>query len=868
MVQKESINPSPIPPIVETNDEPIKIHVYDDNGYLPIHRAAFNGHEVTIKNILDEAQKRNELTQQLEARTHDINELTPLLLATAAGRLDIIAYFLTYPVNFNAVDANGHGMAAIAALSQNERTLRYVIDLPISSTEYNIWKPLFKLFLSVKDDESTICGRILQSLTRRESDNSQISSYWSSMLENGLLSTLIQIFSLSKNDDALTSAFLIFLNLLNEVPQIKNDLDTIKNCFSSMLKHTRSTNNQILTLLGRVLSCLSTDKLLIDSMVEQGLIETLMILIDKQRSSQIIYPYFDCLANVIGKSYEYQRKFIYSKNFLLLIVRSYLQDYDLNLSLSVIRFIRQLVKNNEELQNILAHYGVCEHLLGALSASSKELQQVSIEAIQALSHKNQKVQQILLREHALEQLLNLLERTNMSTLQVAIVCTLWTLCENNPLQKRDVATKIGVRKLISFYTIKSDEHLLVVTDAINELAKCAASINMNIQEEINHAQGIPYLIRLLKSDNEMLVLSVLKNLQLITCAPGFIANRKNQEIIVKNDGIKLLVALMMHAKCDIIQVESAQSLACIALSNNQCSTLIESTLDFSYSHLVDLMHSNDVNVQLKASNALATFVYNNSRVQLFLKNHYQFSFDYFQKFLQNNNESIRCITAFQVVVFCGLINEQKQSVNTAVGCGILMDILRTSQIDDAKSAAAECVARLAHMKSGVPQAIIAVNVIDYLCNLFSSSNDTTIGNASVALGFLSHIPEGRRKLLNRYLQKKKYLFLINISSIISFFIKTKKNRCKIEPDIMAFLKVYNCLPGLPPRLSIHLIDEWDRYHTLKLPKLRSQTSSIRYFKVLSNNIERSRAAPLSDYEKEQSSTNIMNFYLPNIRQKV
>ncbi|CAF0858061.1 unnamed protein product [Rotaria sp. Silwood1] len=835
------MEPSPTPQIIETNDEPIKIHIYDDNGYLPIHRAAFNGHEVTIKNILDEAQRRNELTQQLEARTHDINELTPLLLATAAGRLDIIAYFLTYPVDFNAVDANGHGMAAIAALSQNERTLRYIIDLPISSTEYNVWKPLFKLFLSVKDDESTIGGRILELLTRHESDNSQKNSYWLPMIENGLLSTLIQIFSLSKNDDVLTSAFILFLNVLNEVPQIKNDLDNIKNCFSSMLKHTRSTNTQILTLLGRVLSCLSTEKTLIDSMVEQGLIETLMILIDKQRTPQIIYPYFDCLANVIGKSFEYQRKFIYSKNFLLLIVRTYLQDYDLNLSLSVIRFIRQLVKNNEELQNILAHYGACEHLLGALSTSSKELQQVSIEAIQALSHKNQKVQEILLRENALEQLLNLLEKTNMSTLQVAIVCTLWTLCSNNSLQKRDVATKIGIRKLISFYTIKSDEHLLVVTDAINELAKCTASINMNIQEEINHAQGIPYVIRLLKSDNEMLVLSVLKNLQLITCAPGFVSNRKNQEIILKNDGIKLLVALMMHAKSEIIQVESAQSLACIALNNNQCSTLIENTLDFSYSHLIDLMHSNDINVQLKASNALATFVYNNSRIQLFLKKQYKFSFDYFQKFLHNNNESIRCIAAFQIVVFCGLINEQKQSVNTAIGCGILMDILRTSQIDDAKSATAECVARLAHMKSGVPQALIAVNVIDYLCNLFSSTNDTTIGNASVALGFLSHIPEGRRKLLNR---------------------------CKIEPDIMAFLKVYNCLPGLPPRLSIHLIDEWDRYHTLKLPKLRSQVSSIRYFKVLSNNIERSRAAPLSGYEKEQSSSNIINFYLPNIRQKV
>ena len=100
---------SPTTQSAEIIDEITKINVYDDNGYLPIHRAAFNGHEILIKNILDDAQRRNELTQQLEATTHDINEFTPLLLATAVGRLEIIACLLKYPVNFNAVDANGHG---------------------------------------------------------------------------------------------------------------------------------------------------------------------------------------------------------------------------------------------------------------------------------------------------------------------------------------------------------------------------------------------------------------------------------------------------------------------------------------------------------------------------------------------------------------------------------------------------------------------------------------------------------------------------------------------------------------------------------------------------------------------------------------
>lgn len=102
----------PPPPPTETSEESLRIHVYDEHGYLPIHRAALQGHEAILRMILDEAQKRNELTQQLEALTHDGNEMTPLLLATAAGRLETIACLISYPVNFQAVDVNGHGKAS------------------------------------------------------------------------------------------------------------------------------------------------------------------------------------------------------------------------------------------------------------------------------------------------------------------------------------------------------------------------------------------------------------------------------------------------------------------------------------------------------------------------------------------------------------------------------------------------------------------------------------------------------------------------------------------------------------------------------------------------------------------------------------
>ena len=562
-------------------------------------------------------------------------------------------------------------MAAIAALSQNERTLRYIIDLAFPDNAYNVWKPLFKLFMSVQDDESVICGRALELLTRRDPNYHRASPYWGAMVDNGFVAALIHVFTESKNDDVLISAYLLLLNCANEYPRIKAEFLNVKNAFTAMLKHTRSTNEQVVTLLGRVLACLSEHQPLVEQMVEQGLIESLMLLVDKERSPQIICSYFDALANIVAYSPEYQQKLASSQSFLSLIINHYLEEFDLRLSLSVLRFIRKLVLKNESIQNLMAQNGACEHILGALSGSSRELQQAAIEAIQAVSDKNAQVQRIMLRENALEQLLTLLDKTNLSGLQTAIVCTLWVLCGNSSSRKRDVATRIGVKKLISFYSIKADEHLFAVTDALGELAKRTASVKMNIQEEINRAQGISHLIRLLKSEDETLVLSAMKTLQLLACAPGFVSNRKNQETIVKNDGATHLVALMMHSKSELIQVEAAQALACIALctyekpvsgstrwiltlclclANIQCSNIIEKTLDFSYAQIIKLMKSTNPTVQLIATNALASFIYNNPRVQLYIGQQYQFGFEYFQKFLQSSNEQVRCAAAFQVGV--------------------------------------------------------------------------------------------------------------------------------------------------------------------------------------------------------------------------
>lgn len=50
--------------------------------------------------------------------------------------------------------------------------------------------------------------------------------------------------------------------------------------------------------------------------------------------------------------------------------------------------------------------------------------------------------------------------------------------------------------------------------------------------------------------------------------------------------------------------------------------------------------------------------------------------------------------------------------------------------------------------------------------------------------------------------------------------------------------------------------------------LRSRGSNIRYFKVLSNSIERLRAAPPSTIDKQPATSSLIKFYLPPIRPKI
>jgi len=64
---------------------------------------------------------------------------------------------------------------------------------------------------------------------------------------------------------------------------------------------------------------------------------------------------------------------------------------------------------------------------------------------------------------------------------------------------------------------------------------------------------------------EYLVLSAIRSIRYLCLSVGYIPHTENQSTVAKSRGVKLLIALMTLSKSELIQVESALTLASISL---------------------------------------------------------------------------------------------------------------------------------------------------------------------------------------------------------------------------------------------------------------------------------------------------------------
>ncbi|XP_069072092.1 ankyrin and armadillo repeat-containing protein-like [Pleurodeles waltl] len=358
---------------------------------------------------------------------------------------------------------------------------------------------------------------------------------------------------------------------------------------------------------------------------------------------------------------------------------------------------------------------------------------------------NPNAQKNIMESNGIAPLVSILKQSRTQHMQEAVAEALWAVAGTDVGVQREVAARIGVHLLVEFLGCQSHRLHLIGIMGLSLLVQSP----YDIRDTVASTNSMQYLTRLLQSHSENVVLSTIRALRHMCLSVGYIPHRKNQKAIANSKGLTFLIALMVKSHSELIQVEAANTLAAMILGNAANMELLYNSAGFSHMQLLRLLHSSSEEVRLLAGAALATFAFNSFCQQRRIVDAGGVRWHHFQTFLQSEQEIHRVQAAFQSTVLARIIPDNESASTSALGIKILVDTLQHSTSNITLALAADCVARLAHIQSGVPDALVAVEVVPVLCQLLSSTSDEVQGCAAIALRYLSFNPQGERQLLKR-----------------------------------------------------------------------------------------------------------------------
>lgn len=248
------------------------------------------------------------------------------------------------------------------------------------------------------------------------------------------------------------------------------------------------------------------------------------------------------------------------------------------------------------------------------------------------------------------------------------------------------------------------------------------------------------------------MVNAIRAMRRIVVGIGLVPVTKNQNLIIESRGHKFLLALMKHGKTDGIQIEAALTLAYMSIGNDTFFNEFDEENDFSYAPLLLHLHSSNLVHRCKVGTALACFAFNNRHQQVQISRYRALRYRLFQEMLATSQGTlIQCNAAFQSIVLSKIMEDEEAAICAANGIRVIVEILEKATADDVivETFVCECICRLSRFSDGgVPEAMIAIDVIQHLANLIERSQDEHVrGTASIALGYLSMRHTGQQNLL-------------------------------------------------------------------------------------------------------------------------
>ncbi|XP_050397843.2 ankyrin and armadillo repeat-containing protein [Patella vulgata] len=707
----------------------------DENAWGHMHQAAYRGFLKSLKRFVEED------SSALESETNDDLRATPFLLAVASGNLETVECLLELGAKIEAINNQNHGAVEICALKGYTELLVYFLNK--EDEKLPVWKKLIQFLGSDLEEEAEACGKSLQQLT--DPSGSHYKKHREQLYNNGVVPAIIKMVGSTIADHVKGPTITCLINILES--------DDVQDQFvnsggiQTFVKQLKSTNETVVRLVAMVLEKLTAKHT--DLVVKHQAVPVLHKVIQTIKTTEVLVPVLKTLSNIAKGNPVNQKSIGTTPGFFDHLVQLARDNTDAPLLVGLTEAVDNIVRDERSNQNAFIGVDGTEILMEALvrHARSKDVLLNTVSAIHSLAENNLAAQDHLSDQGVQKQLMNMLKKSRADELQEKTGMALWALAGDDVDKQRKMAEGIGVTNLIEFLNSQRENLHYISSEGLSVLSQGPLSQ----YDEIRKANGIQPLIRLLNSDKDFdhIILSVVRTLRYLSVGIGNVPFQANQEAIDKYGGIAKLLQLMVYGKDEMIKVEAALTLGHVALGRDNILNKIHATNDFSYIRILKMMYAKEDMVRLLAGSALATFAYNNISQQKEISEQGGVRFNCFVPFLRSTDEFYRCNAAFQVVILSLIIPDEEQATSSAVGIKLLVELLQESKSDHILALAADCIARLAHTRAGVPAAIIAIKGVDYLFDLLDSASVLVEGCASIALSYLSYNHTGERRLLYR-----------------------------------------------------------------------------------------------------------------------
>ena len=493
--------------------------------------------------------------EQLELETGDDLHSTPLLLAIMSGNLETVRCLVDLGADVSAINSQNNGIVELCAYKHYIEVLKYFIAG--DHKRLPVWKNLIKFFSSEIDEECQAAGKTLRTLTQRTDEG--INPNWEAAFNNGIVPTVVKVIKSTIADEAKIQCFHVLLNLLEE-SRVKEQFIS-SGGMAALIRHLKTQNHSVITLAATCIKEICVVKQYAEAAAQQGAIPALVKVTQSIHDPEVLVEVILALCKIGASRSEYQTMIGKTQDAISCLSGHFENCTHKPLLMALTEAVSTIAHLHLDNQNSFVQVGVSPHIITLTRVKNKDVQLNAVDALCNLAENNPHTQKVILEEGGVNPLMNLLKKSRQPNLQEKTARGLWALAGDDADERRNMANLIGVQLLIDFLTSSSEYLHFIGSDGLGVLAQGP----LNKQTTIANANGVHPLVRLLKSENERIVLSVIRTLRYLCVGVAYVPNTQNQTTLAQSRGIKFLVAMMVHSSNELVQVEAAYTIGCVVL---------------------------------------------------------------------------------------------------------------------------------------------------------------------------------------------------------------------------------------------------------------------------------------------------------------